>query len=339
MHSDEELGDTKPSWTLSDNRREYLKVFAQNEDYTTPVYDLYGNEVWVKIKILKKSYNYENKNGPNIKIKYLYDSNNKVTVYIISDTKLKDTKETWNLDKNKTIYSKTFTNNQIYTTPVEDIYGNIVDANIIVNFFKNTYKGIDVSAYQKIIDWNSVKNEKIDFAIIRAAYRGWATGKIVTDSYFDTNIKEANKVGMNIGIYFFSQAITEEEAKEEARYAVNLVSKHNIPLKYPIVIDTEATPQGDGRADKLSKNSRTKIVKAFCEEIKRLGYKPMIYANKYWLMYELDIEVLKEYDIWLAHYTTQTDYQYSYSIWQYKSTGKVKGISTDVDMNIGYKNY
>ena len=339
MNSNEELGDTKPTWSLSQDKKSYTKVFKENQEYSTPVEDRYGNQVWIKIKIYTKLFTYEHGKGPNITVKYLYDSSEKVTVYIVSDRKMKNTKPTWKLSEDSYIYTKTFTSNNSYTTNVIDLDGNEVNVSIIVNFFKDTLKGIDVSEFQKIIDWQSVKKTGIDFAIIRAGYRGWGSGKLVTDMFFDNNIKEATRAGIDIGIYFFTQAVTEEEAREEARYTINLLSKYNVPVKYPIAIDTERTPPGNGRGDRISKEQRTKIVQAFCQEIEKSGYKSMIYGNKNWLLNDLEIEKLSKYDIWLADYITTTNYQYPYTIWQYTSDGNVSGIGGRVDMNIGYKRY
>ena len=339
MHSDEVMGDTKPTWNLSEDKLTYTKIFVGNNEYSTPVQDKYGNEIWIKIKMKTKTFTYTNQKGPNITVKYLYDSNEKVTVYIVSDKKLKNTKPTWKLSKDQLIYTKVFTDNNNYTTSVTDIDGNTVNVSILVNFFKDTLKGIDVSEYQKIIDWQTVKNSGIDFAIIRVGYRGWGTGRLVEDMFFDRNIRAATKVGMDIGLYFFTQAVTVEEAREEARYTLNLLSRYNVPIRYPIAIDTERTPVGNGRGDRISKQSRTKIVQAFCQEIEKSGYKSMIYGNRNWLLNDLEIEKLNNYDIWLADYINSTNYQYPYTIWQYTSGGTVNGIGGRVDMNIGYKRY
>ena len=196
MHSDEILEDTKPSWNLSENKLDYVKIYTfDNQEYATPVQDIWGNEVWIKIKMKTKSYYYENAQGPNLTVKYIYDSNDIVTAYIISDRKLTDSKPSWNLDESQTIYKKVFTSNNSYLTDVIDEQGNKVYVSVIINFFKNTYLGIDVSEFQKFINWSSVKNSGIDFAFIRVGYRGWGTaGTLVKDRFFETNIIEATKV-------------------------------------------------------------------------------------------------------------------------------------------------
>lgn len=209
------------------------------------------------------------------------------------------------------------------------------------------YKGIDVSVWNGDIDWNQVKyNGNIDFAIIRAGIRGYTKGGIFMDQKFEDNIYQTNLNNIDIGLYFFSQAVNENEAIEEANYVLNLIKKYNIIVKYPIVIDTEYSGSQtngvndyEGRADNLSKQQRTLICKAFCDTINNAKYCGMIYANRDWLYNNLDISQLSQYDIWLAHYTKKSDYIYNYDIWQYSSKGSVPGISGNVDMNICYKKY
>ena len=214
--------------------------------------------------------------------------------------------------------------------------------NEIIYFTENkgNYNGIDVSSWQGDIDWAKVKKDNIDFAIIRVGYRGYGTGKLVVDKKFEQNIVGAKSNNINTGVYFATHAITVNEGIEEANYTINNIKKYNITG--PVVIDTESS--GDnGRADNLSKSLRTKIVKAYCETIKNAGYTPMIYASKYWLIENLDMSQLNCYDVWLAHYTGSkdkpSDYKGKYTIWQYTSSGRVTGIYTNVDMNVGYKSY
>ena len=164
MTSNEILADTKPTWTLSEDRKSYSKIYIENIDYNTSVQDIYGNECSVKIKIKTKLYTYPNNGGQDITVKYLYDSNEVVTVYIVSDIPFKDTKLTWTLSDDKKTYTKKYIENNIYVTTAEDINGNKFDVNIIVNFFdKDTYRGIDVSYYQKAINWIGVSSSGIDF--------------------------------------------------------------------------------------------------------------------------------------------------------------------------------
>ena len=195
--------------------------------------------------------------------------------------------------------------------------------------------GIDVSKWNQKIDWKTVANAGIDFAIIRCAYRGATTGKIVEDPYFRDNIKGATENGIKVGVYFFTQAITEAEAVEEASTAVALVSGYK--LHFPIFIDTENA--NNGRANGLGRAERTAIVKAFCETVRNSGYKPGIYASKYWYYDNLDESQLSTYNIWVAQYNTSCNYRGRYDMWQYTSKGSVPGIKGNVDMNYCYTKY
>ena len=211
----------------------------------------------------------------------------------------------------------------------------------------NKHFGIDVSKHNGTIDWKQVKQSGVvDFAMIRAGFRGYGTeGTLNTDPKFVENMKGAISNNIEIGVYFFSQAITIEEAIAEADHTIKLIKDNEFSnsIKLPIVIDTEAS---GGRADSLSKENRTEIVKVFCERIKQYGYTPMIYANKWWLENKLDMSKLNGYEVWLAHYTgtddpanNPSDYKGEHQIWQYSESGKINGISTNVDLNISYKKY
>lgn len=198
--------------------------------------------------------------------------------------------------------------------------------------------GIDVSRWNGNINWKKVKEAGIDFAIIRVGYRGYGTGKLVQDPLAVTNLKGATAAGIKIGVYVFSQAITLEEAVEEASMALEMVKGYK--LDYPIFIDSEySTSAKDGRADHISTAQRTAICEAFCKTIANSGYRTGIYASKSWFMYQLNVASLEKYHIWVAHYTTATDYARRYDMWQYTATATVPGISGDVDMNFSYLNY
>ncbi len=191
--------------------------------------------------------------------------------------------------------------------------------------------GIDVSKYQSSINWQKVKNAGINFAIIRCGYRGYGSGVLVQDPKFASHISGAKAAGLRVGIYFFSQAITEAEAVEEASMAVKLAQQYGINM--PIAIDSEYAAGGRGRADGLSKAERTKITVAFCNTVANSGYKPMVYASKSWFSSHLDVSQFGSYRIWVAHYADKCGYS-GYDIWQNTSKGSVDGISGNVDMNI-----
>ncbi|MBQ6930215.1 MAG: hypothetical protein IJN27_07965 [Oscillospiraceae bacterium] len=202
----------------------------------------------------------------------------------------------------------------------------------------NIAKGIDVSKWQGNIDWKKVKASGIDYAIIRVGYRGYGSGALVEDPYFRQNIEGATKAGLKVGVYFFSQAITTAEAVEEASMAINAVKGYK--LHYPIYFDTElATTNSTGRADNLGSGQRTDIANAFCQTVRNSGYKAGVYASKSWFQYRVNYSTLSKYDIWLAHYTTATDFAHRYDMWQYTGTGSCPGVSGSVDLNWAYKVY
>lgn len=196
--------------------------------------------------------------------------------------------------------------------------------------------GIDVSKWQGEIDWDKVKNDGIDFVIIRCGYRGSVTGTLVEDPYFQQNIRGATAAGLQVGVYFFTQAVNEVEAVEEASMVVSLIRDYE--LTYPVFIDTEGAG-GDGRADSLSVESRTAVCEAFCTTVENAGFEAGVYASRNWYNKNLETAALEDFIIWLAEYRSAPIYQGYYQMWQYTSKGSVNGISGNVDMNISYLGY
>lgn len=196
-------------------------------------------------------------------------------------------------------------------------------------------RGIDVSKYQGNIDWGAVAASGINFAIIRVGYRGSSSGALVQDPYFKKNISGATKAGIKVGLYFFTQAVNEAEAVEEASMAMSLASGYKVT--YPIFIDTESA--SGGRANGLSKSARTAVVKAFCQTVRNGGYKAGVYASKSWYANQLNAAALNGYCIWVAQYNSSCTYSGKYDMWQYSSKGSVSGIKGNVDMNISYTGY
>ena len=197
-----------------------------------------------------------------------------------------------------------------------------------------TRAGIDVSKWQGEIDWDKVKNAGVEFAIIRAGYRGSVTGAIVEDPYFQANMKGAAASGIPVGVYFFTQAVNEVEAVEEASAVLKLVTQFE--LDYPIFIDTEGAG-GNGRADGLDAEARTLVCEAFCRTIENGGYRAGVYASRNWYNNCLETAKLDNYFIWLAEYRSVPLYQGYYSMWQYTSKGQVDGIKGNVDLNLFYE--
>lgn len=195
-----------------------------------------------------------------------------------------------------------------------------------------SHKGIDVSEYQGNIDWGKVAADGVEFAIIRAYYRGYGTGRLVRDTKVDDNIQGAIDNGIHVGVYVFSQAITREEAVEEAESAIETL----IPFatNVPIVIDVERVAGANPRMDALSVEERTDVILAFCDTVTNAGYIPIVYYNTEMGGLYVDLEKLEGITKWYAWYGSWLYYPYDYSIWQYKDSGKVNGISGGVDMNI-----
>lgn len=193
--------------------------------------------------------------------------------------------------------------------------------------------GIDVSRYQGNIDWAQVKDAGVDFAIIRLGYRGYGTGRIVMDNYFMNNIQGALDQGIEVGVYFFSQAITEEEAAEEAEFCMDLLQGYD--LAYPIVFDWEPYDSSlNPRTEGLSDEMLTKCAVSFCETVEAAGYQSMVYSNLSYFYLHFDLSKLVDYPLWLAQYNRTPTFYYHFAMWQYSGTGKVPGIEGNVDMNI-----
>ena len=194
--------------------------------------------------------------------------------------------------------------------------------------------GIDVSSHQEEVDWAAVAASGVDFAMIRAGYRGYTMGTINQDRYFQANIEGALAAGLDVGVYFFSQAVTVAEAIEEAEYLLELVSRYQIT--YPLVFDWERQDHDNSRTKDTSEDTIVACAVAFCETVKAAGYVPMFYASPS-KAYTLDMEYLTGYPFWLAHYTRDqapSSYRYTFDIWQYTSSGAVPGIEGNVDVNI-----
>jgi GH25 family lysozyme M1 (1,4-beta-N-acetylmuramidase) len=195
----------------------------------------------------------------------------------------------------------------------------------------SSHKGIDVSSHQGDIDWAKVAQDGVEFAIIRVGFRGYGTGKLVEDEKFEDNIKGAKAAGIKVGVYFFSQAVTEAEVLEEADLVLEKIEPYE--LDCPVVFDVEKV-SGSGRMNELTVEERTDLTLTFCQTIEKAGYTPMIYHNTEMGALLLDLTKLEAYDKWYASYSDQMFYPYEYKIWQYSEKGSISGIKSDVDLNI-----
>ena len=195
--------------------------------------------------------------------------------------------------------------------------------------------GVDVSVHQDDIDWAKVRKAGIDFAMVRLGFRGYGSGEAQLDENYVQNIEGARAAGLDAGVYFFSQAITVDEAIEEAQMVID--SLDGLDVNYPVVYDWEIIYDDSARTDNVPVDVLTDCCVAFCEAIEDAGYTPMIYQNKKTTMFKLDLERLTDYDFWLAEYNSEPTYYYDFTMWQYTSEGSVPGIEGDVDLNISFK--
>ena len=193
--------------------------------------------------------------------------------------------------------------------------------------------GIDVSHHQGDIDWNAVKSDGFDFAILRIGYRGYAQeGVLNADKRFEEYYTKAKEAGLKVGVYFFAQAVNEEEAREEAEFVLGILNGRSLEL--PVVYDPESILDDEARTDDVSGQQFTANTAEFCRLIEEGGYSPMIYANMLWEAFELDLEKLADYPIWYADYEDKPQTPYAFKIWQYTNEAAVPGVSGVCDIDI-----
>ncbi|MCF0151306.1 MAG: hypothetical protein HUJ80_07860 [Firmicutes bacterium] len=198
-------------------------------------------------------------------------------------------------------------------------------------------KGIDVSAYQGDIEWDKVAASGVEFVFIRLGYRGYSSGKLVLDEKFLQNAQGAAENGIGVGVYFVTQAITEEEALEEAEFVLENIQ--GLDITWPIALDMEEAASAEARTTLLTSTQRTDHAIAFCERIKEAGHTPMLYTHIRWYLEEVQLERLTAYDKWFAQYFNQPFFPYAFQIWQYSSSGSIDGIKGNVDYNISFVSY
>lgn len=198
------------------------------------------------------------------------------------------------------------------------------------------YTGVDVSEYQKDIDWPQVAEAGVDFAMIRVGYRGYEQGGIYEDTYARANLQGALDAGLDVGVYFFSQAVTVEEAIEEANVVLDLIKDYEIT--YPVVFDWEWVT-GDARSGDITSRTLTDCTKAFCDTIAAAGYTPMFYFNLSMAQTMFRLRELTDYEFWLAQYSDAMTFAYDVQMWQYTCEGTVPGITTAVDLNLSFLDY
>ena len=195
----------------------------------------------------------------------------------------------------------------------------------------DTWFGIDVSGYQGWIRWSRVAEDGVQFAFIRLGNRGYSEGYIYKDSKFEYNYTEARKNGIPVGLYFYSQAVNDEEALEEADYVLSQLGGRALDL--PIVFDWEFVSY-DARTGNITPEALSSACNAFCDRIESAGYASMVYTNLYCAYSKYDYSKINGRYIWLAQYNDYPTFRYYFDVLQYSSTGSVHGIEGDVDLNI-----
>ena len=205
-----------------------------------------------------------------------------------------------------------------------------MDGDYLSCLYTPSVLGIDVSFWQDTVDWGKVKEAGVEFAMIRAGCRYSESGNLDVDDFAQTNYQGAKDAGIQVGVYFFSQATSVEEAVAEADYLLDIIKDWQVDM--PVVFDWEIDPEG--RTAKVDGRTLTDCTKAFCDRVKTAGYTPMVYFSKSQSLDTLYLAELTDYKFWLAHYDTVLNYPYKIDMWQYTETGSVPGISGNVDINL-----
>ena len=195
-----------------------------------------------------------------------------------------------------------------------------------------TRTGIDVSEHQGKIDWGRVAASGVDFAMIRVGYRGSTAGGLYEDDYFKTNVAGARAAGLDVGVYFYSQAVTVQEAREEAQFVLEKIE--GCGVSYPVVFDWEIVGGSDARTYSVSRQELCAFTRAFCDEVRRAGYDPMFYFTRYLGYRKYILRNLTDYGFWYAEYEPRPRVAFDFDMWQYSDTGSVAGVDGNVDLNI-----
>ncbi len=236
----------------------------------------------------------------------------------------------------------------MWLAPVENVPLHGLDFSNI-RYDKNGYKyyeqdgecitrfGIDVSYHNGDIDWDKVKASGVEFVMIRTGYRGYDEGIVKPDVKFEEYIRGAAAAGLDIGVYFYSQAISEEEAEEEADYVLTVIDGYDIT--YPVVFDWEQPSEDSARAADIDIRTLNSCATVFCNRIARGGYIPMVYFNRPTGLMKFDLNVLAGFDMWLAEYRDEPVFPYRFAMWQYASDGNVDGIESNVDLDLCFVDY
>ncbi len=204
---------------------------------------------------------------------------------------------------------------------------------------KTSFVGVDISKHTGKVSFDRIKAAGVDYVMIRLGSRGYSTGQITLDENFKENIEGAIEAELDVGIYFYSQAISQDEAIQEVNFVVQNLEPYRAHVKYPIAFNMEFVSNDKSRIEGIGREDKTAVTASFMEGIRAAGYVPMIYGDKEWLIKEIDMTKLQDYDVWLSQEEEIPDYPYRYSMWQYNTDGVVNGIDGGADLNICFVNY
>lgn len=204
---------------------------------------------------------------------------------------------------------------------------------------KISYVGVDISKHNGVVNFRSMKAAGIDYVMIRLGARGYSTGQLSLDDNFVENIEAAIDAGLDVGVYFYSQAVTLEEVTQEANFVIQNLAPYKEHINYPIAFDMENVPNDKARIDGLSRDDKTTITAAFLSGVQAAGYIPMLYGNKEWLIKNIDLAKLQDFDVWLSQDENIPDYPYQYTMWQYTTTGVLNGVTGDANLNLCFVSY
>jgi len=199
--------------------------------------------------------------------------------------------------------------------------------------------GVDISKHNGQVNFNSMKAAGIDFVMLRIGARGYSTGQLSLDDNFVENMEAAIEAGLDIGVYFYSQAISQDEVMQEANFVIQNLEPYRAHITYPVAFDMENVANDKARIDGLSRDDKTAMAAAFLSGMQTAGYVPMVYGNKEWLIKNIDLAKLQDYDVWLSQEQDIPDYPYQFAMWQYTTTGVLNGVTGDASLNLCFVDY
>lgn len=204
---------------------------------------------------------------------------------------------------------------------------------------KTSYVGVDISKHTGKINFPSLKAAGVDYVMIRLGSRGYSTGQITLDENFKENIEGAIEAQLDVGVYFYSQAISQDEAIQEVNFVVQNLEPYRGKVKYPVAFNMGFVSNDKSRIEGLSREDKTMVTVNFLEGVKAAGYVPMVYGDKEWLLKEVDLTKLQDFDVWLSQEEEIPDYPYLYTMWQYDTDGVLNGIDGGADLNVCFVGY